>query len=58
MIKTNFLSDEIPKESMHFTCTACITIDSVMRVEKKNYPPVYLEELKKKENKYDRIYRH
>ena len=48
MIKTNFVSDEIPKESMHFTCTACITIDSVMRVEKKNYPPVYLEELKKK----------
>ena len=35
---------------MHFTCTACITIDSVMRVEKKNYPPVYLEELKKKIN--------
>ena len=25
---------------------ACITIDSVMRTEKKNYPQVYLEEFK------------
>ena len=29
---------------MHYTCIACITIDSVMRMEKKNYPQVYLEE--------------
>ena len=33
-IKTNFLGDKIPKESMHYTCIACITIDSVMRMEK------------------------
>ena len=46
VIKTNFLGDEIPKESMHYTCIACITIDSVMRMEKKNYPQVYLEEFK------------
>ena len=46
MIKTHFLSDKIPKESMHYTCIACITIDSVMRMEKKNYPQVYLEECK------------
>ena len=44
VIKTNFLGDEIPKESMHYTCIACITIDSVMRMEKKNYLQVYLEE--------------
>ena len=44
VIKTNFLGDEIPKESMHYACIACITIDSVMRIEKKNYPQVYLEE--------------
>ena len=43
---TNFLGDKIPKESIHYTCIACITIDSVMRVEKKNYPQVYLEECK------------
>ena len=33
LIKTNFLRDEIPKESMHYTCIACITIDSVMRMK-------------------------
>ena len=48
MIKTNFLSDEVPKENEHYTCIACITIDSVMRMEKKNYPQVYLEECKYK----------
>ena len=44
VIKTNFLSDEVSKENEHYTCIACITIDSVMRMEKKNYPQVYLEE--------------
>ena len=46
MIKTNFLGNEVPKENMHFTCIACITIDSVMRIDKKNHPQVYLEECK------------
>ena len=27
-------------------CITCITIDSVMRMEKKHYPQVYLEECK------------
>ena len=36
---------------MHYTCIACITIDSVMRMEKKNYPQVYLEESKYKSKK-------
>ena len=31
---------------MHYTCIACITIDSVMRMDKKNYPQVDLEECK------------
>ena len=51
LIQTNFLADEIPKESMHYTCIACITIDFVMRMEKKNYPQVYLEECKYKMKK-------
>ena len=51
VIKTNFLGDEIPKESMHYTCIACITIDSVMRMEKKNYPQVYLQQYKYKSKK-------
>ena len=36
---------------MHYTCIACITIDFVMRMEKKNYPQVYLEECKYKVKK-------
>ena len=51
VIKTNFLGDEIPKESMHYTCIACITIDPVMRMEKKNYTQFYLEECKYKTKK-------
>ena len=33
----------MPKENEHYTCFACIAIDSVMRMVKKNYPQVYLE---------------
>ena len=52
VIKTNFLGNEVPKENMHYTCIACITIDSVMRMDKKNYPQVYLEECKYRVKKY------
>ena len=45
-IKTNFLGNDMLKENMHYTCIACITIDSVMRIDKKNHPQVYLEECK------------
>ena len=38
VVKTNFLSNGIPKENMHYTCIACITIDSVMKIGKENYP--------------------
>ena len=31
---------------MHYTCFACITIDSFLRIDKKNHPQVYLEECK------------
>ena len=43
-IKTNILGDGVPKENMHYTCIAFITIDSVMRMDKKSYTQVYLEE--------------
>ena len=46
IIRTNFLGNGIPKENMHYTCIACITIDSVMNIDKKNHPQVYLEECK------------
>ena len=48
VIKTNFLVNGVPKENMHYTCIAYITIDSVMKMNKKNYPQVYLEEYKYK----------
>ena len=48
VIKTNILGDEIPKEGVHYACISCITIDSVMRIKKMNYPQVYLEECKYK----------
>ena len=35
VIKTNFLGNNMPKENIHYTCIACITIDSVMRIDKK-----------------------
>ena len=35
MIKTNILGNNIPKENMHYTCIACITIDSVLTIDKK-----------------------
>ena len=46
VIKTNFLSNDMPKENMHYTCIAYITIDSVLKIDKKNHPQVYLEECK------------
>ena len=37
-----------PKENMYYTCIACITVDSVLRINKKNHQQVYLEECKYK----------
>ena len=47
-IKTNVLSNGLPKENTYYTCIACITIDSVTKMNKKNYMQVYLEECKYK----------
>ena len=41
----------MPKENMCYTCIACITIDSVLTINKKNHPQVYLEECKYKVKK-------
>ena len=37
-IKTNFLGNNVQKENTYYTCIACITVDSVMKMNKKNYP--------------------
>ena len=41
-----FWNDKIPNENVHYTCIAAISIDPVMKMNKKNYPQVYLEEWK------------
>ena len=46
VIKTNILGNDMPKENMYYTCITCITIDSVLTIDKKNHPQVYLEECK------------
>ena len=51
VIKTKFLGNDVPKENKHYTCIACVTIDSVTRMAKKNYSQVYLEECNYKINK-------
>ena len=50
-IKTNFLGNNLPKENIYYTCIACITVDSVIKMNKKNYRQVYLEECKYKVKK-------
>ena len=34
-IKTNFLGNNLPKENTYYTCIACITVDSVIKMNKK-----------------------
>ena len=48
VVTINFWGDKVPKEGVHYTCIACIRIDSAMKMDKKNYPQVYLEECKHK----------
>ena len=35
VIKTNFLGNRVPKENIRYTCIACFTTDSVVRMDKK-----------------------
>ena len=46
VIKTNFLGNDMRKENMHYTSIVCITIHSVMNIDKKNYLQVYLDKCK------------
>ena len=39
-INTLFSGDKIPKERIHYVCIPAISIDSVLRENKKNYPQV------------------
>ena len=48
MNKTLFDGDKIPKEKIEHACISRISVDSVLKVEKKKYPQVYLEQCKYK----------
>ena len=41
-IKPNFLGKIVPKENMYYTCIACITIDSVMKMGKKLFSFLFI----------------
>ena len=58
VVKANFLNDKVSKENEHCTGTACITIDSFMRMEKKHFAGLFrrMQTLNTKD-KDDQIYR-
>ena len=45
-INTLFSGHQIPTERIRYVCISAICIDFVMRVDKKNYPQVYLKQCK------------
>ena len=48
MINTHFSGNEMSKERNYYNCIAAVCIDSVLRVDKKNYPQFYLQKYKYK----------
>ena len=39
MVITNFHGEKIPKESVHYVCLPIITVDFVVKMDKKKLPP-------------------
>ena len=52
MINTLFSGNKIPKEGNHYICIEVICIDSVLKVDKKNYPRI--QNKKKKASRFCR----
>ena len=50
-VNTNFQGEEVPKADASFKCLSLIMLDSVVKVGKKYYPQVFLEEYKYVERK-------
>ena len=46
---TFFSNNIFPKEQIEYIYIPCITIDSILNIEKKYYPQIYLEQFKYKE---------
>ena len=51
MVKTLFQNDKVPEEKIEYECISCISVDSMLRVDKRWYPKVYLEQCKYKEKR-------
>ena len=45
-LKTKFTGNETPKENTYYSCITEICIDSVIKLEKENYPQVNFEQRK------------
>ena len=43
---TKFIDNEIPKENTHYLCIDVICVDSVIKLEKENFPRINLEQCK------------
>ena len=48
MVKTLFDNDKIPEEKTEYECIPCISVDSVLKLQKKYYPQVHLKQCKYK----------
>ena len=48
MVRTLFSHDIIPEEKVECECISCISVDFVLKIDKKYYPQVYLEQRKYK----------
>ena len=46
--RTTFTDNVIPIQKNHYICIPAIDIDSVLKIEKRSYPQVYLEQCKYK----------
>ena len=55
VINTLFSGNDIPKGKVYYVCIVAICIDSVLKVDKKNYPQVYLQQCKYKMKKRELI---
>ena len=53
-VNTNFQGKKVPKENASYDCLPLITLESVVRVNKKWYPQILLEERKYKIRKNKR----
>ena len=54
IIKILFHGNEIPKDRIGYVCIPCISVDSVLKIDKKWYSQIYLEQCKYKTKKREK----